>query len=274
MKKHTALSLALFAAMSSAQAGFIDERASAQRGVTPVVASGSVTGDFLSGSWMTPVPLAGTDVSVVDAIVRLLPPGAPAIEIEGPGNLSDLKVSWEAGTRRNQVVMDIARKHSLLMKLSGRTLTIEPVAVPRVPARPAVAQAGLARPTAALGGAHVAAPPVAPPVKALMPFDVRLSDIKLGTAFNRWALDAGVRIRWDANKHVLVGAPMTYMKGDILDAVADALDSPGIRNSDYPLEVCEYPNVPRLLRVTRKGEQAKDCPLVVSTGGSATAQRQ
>jgi hypothetical protein len=69
-----------------------------------------------------------------------------------------------------------------------------------------------------------------------------------------------MRIRWDADRHLLIGAPMTFRGADAFDAISQALATPGIANSEYPLEVCQYPNTPPLLRITRQGEQARDCP--------------
>lgn len=253
-----ALVVAMGALALAANASFIDERhgGKASAASAPVVGHGAVLGEFHLAPWQTPINEAGAGVSVVDALARLLPPGRPAVEIEGPGVLSDLKVSWEAGASRISVVMAMAKRHGLIMRLSGRSLNIQQaksVAVVATGSGPSIGQAA---------AVQVAA--VQPASKPLHPYEVRLTDIKLSTAINRWAQSAAVRVRWDADKHVMVGAPMTYMKADILEAVIDALDSPGIRNSDYPLEVCEYPNVPRLLRITRKGEQAKDCPEVIA----------
>lgn len=94
-------------------------------------------------------------------------------------------------------------------------------------------------------------------------FEIRPNDLKLHTAFARWAAEKGVRVKWDADKHVLIGAPMTFKAENIGDAFAQALATPGIQTSGYPLEVCEYPNTPVFYRVTRQGEQTKDCPIIV-----------
>jgi hypothetical protein len=37
------------------------------------------------------------------------------------------------------------------------------------------------------------------------------------------------------------------------------LSSPGIRMSDFPLEACIYANTPPLVRITRQGEQTREC---------------
>lgn len=92
-------------------------------------------------------------------------------------------------------------------------------------------------------------------------YEVRLSDIKLSTSIARWGAENGVRIRWDADKHVLIGGPQVFKASSVLDAVSQALSTPGILNSAYPLEACEYGNNPPLIRITRQGDQAKDCPV-------------
>lgn len=93
---------------------------------------------------------------------------------------------------------------------------------------------------------------------------IKASDVRLASTFERWAkesTDSGVpfSILWDAGKHVLIEAPTEY-RGSFLDAIEQALKSPSILQSDYPLEACEYPNTPPVVRITRWGEQAKDCP--------------
>ncbi|WP_256856542.1 TcpQ domain-containing protein [Variovorax sp. KK3] len=103
--------------------------------------------------------------------------------------------------------------------------------------------------------AQQATEPKASPQRA---WTVELKDVHLANTFQRWAAEAGWRIRWDAAKHVMVEAPDTFT-GSFEDAIASQLASPGIAYSGYPLEVCFYPNTPPLARVTRKGEQLKEC---------------
>lgn len=95
-------------------------------------------------------------------------------------------------------------------------------------------------------------------------WQLKASDVRVATTFERWAKESTDRgmpysILWDAGKHVLIEAP-TEFHGTFLEAVKQALKSPSILESDYPLEACEYPNTPPVIRVTRWGEQAKDCP--------------
>lgn len=111
-----------------------------------------------------------------------------------------------------------------------------------------------ALPVAPYYGAQVAQPPV---VNAQR-WEVAVSDVTIAKTFERWAAQAGYRLKWDAAKNFLVGAPDVFV-GDFEGAVAKVLSSPGIRGSDYPLEVCIYNNTPPLVRVTRQGEQSSDC---------------
>lgn len=89
-------------------------------------------------------------------------------------------------------------------------------------------------------------------------WEVRVSDVTLAKTLERWAQQAGYRLRWDAARNFLVGAPDSF-DGSIDDAMAKVLGSAGIRQSDYPLEVCIYANTPPLIRVTRAGEQSLEC---------------
>lgn len=89
-------------------------------------------------------------------------------------------------------------------------------------------------------------------------WEVQLKDINLANTFQRWASTAGWRVRWDAQKHFMVEAP-DRLSGTFEEVVESVLASPGIASSAYPLEVCFYPNNPPLARVTRKGEQDKEC---------------
>jgi Toxin co-regulated pilus biosynthesis protein Q len=89
-------------------------------------------------------------------------------------------------------------------------------------------------------------------------WQVDIKDVTLSNTFSRWAESAGQKVRWDAEKHILVEAPDS-LSGSFEDAVIAVLSSPGIAQGNYPLEVCFYPNNPPLARITRKGEQNKEC---------------
>lgn len=99
---------------------------------------------------------------------------------------------------------------------------------------------------------------VTPITNGVQGWTVETRDINLANTFQRWAAQAGWRVRWDAAKHVMVEAPNT-VTGTFEEAVEAQLASPGIAMSAYPLEVCFYPNTPPLARVTRKGDQAQEC---------------
>ncbi len=251
-------------AFANGPSGFVDERgantASAQgdQKVSAAVKLGQLTGDFAAAEWGQVVPASGTNGSALSlAVIRLLPTNRPSVEIDAPESLVDKLVHWGEGLTRRQALEEIAKSNALHIGIEPRTITIKsaapaaPVKTAALPVAPS-AKGALPSPIGVLAGT-----PVATTSKA---FEIRLNDIKISTSMNRWATENGVRIRWDADKHVLVGAPQTFHAESVFEAVTQALSTPGIKNSDYPLEVCEYPNTPPLLRVTRQGEQTKDCP--------------
>lgn len=89
-------------------------------------------------------------------------------------------------------------------------------------------------------------------------WSVLVQDITLERTLQRWGAQAGVRMKWDAERNFLIGAPDT-IDGTFETALRTVLDSAGIRQSDYPLEACIYANDPPLVRITRRGEQAREC---------------
>lgn len=89
-------------------------------------------------------------------------------------------------------------------------------------------------------------------------WEVRLSDLRLDRALQRWAQEAGYTLRWDADRYLVIGANTRYT-GTLEDAVGAVLASPGIRTSAYPLEACVYANQPPLIRITRLGDQTEEC---------------
>ena len=228
---------------------------------------------------------AENSVTLSDAIFQLLPAGHPAVVLDGPREALSTQVAWSSGLTRAQALDQVAANYGLNVLFTGTKpgsrLLITKAASSEAPAAaetpllvvtqarpqtPAPASAFVPTPAPIVTKTTVvvaAAPAMAPaPVHspALRNFEVRLNDMRLSTSMSRWAAENGVRIRWDADKQVLISAPQTFQAGSILEAIAMALATPGIRNGEYPLEACEYPNTPRLIRVTRLGEQAKDCP--------------
>lgn len=137
-----------------------------------------------------------------------------------------------------------------------------PVAAIASPVRSTAAVAPLAAPVAA-AVTPSPAPAVAPLASPVKRWEVRASDVNLHRSFERWGEEAGYRVKWDAPKHSLVGAPDVTV-GTFQEAVRKALMSPGIRYGEMPLEACIYPNTPPLLRITREGEQVRSCPLVIN----------
>lgn len=180
--------------------------------------------------WDLPTTDSVSNVPLALALARLRPP-EQTLELDLQGDVGAQEVSWASGATRRQVLNELAQRHGLTMRIVGGKLSV----VRGAPASSAVAV----------------------PMKK---FEVRLSDMRLHVALQRWARETGVRLRWDADRHVLISAPMTFEATDALQAIGMALATPGIANSAYPMEVCEYPNTPVLLRITRQGEQAKDCP--------------
>ncbi len=205
--------------------------------VTPSAASGGrITGDITGAAWSTQSPRPKSVETLSSAILELRPDELPVTELEAPdSSLLDIPVTWTVPSTRVDALAQIAARYNVNLAISESNVTIAKVATPTKPRDPN-----------------------APLPKH--PFEVKLGDVKLSTTFDRWAREGGVTARWDADKHVLIEAQMTFMATDVFDAISQALATPGIQDSEYPLEVCEYPNTPKLLRVTRQGDQVKDCP--------------
>ena len=89
-------------------------------------------------------------------------------------------------------------------------------------------------------------------------WSVLVQDITLARTLERWGAQAGYRVKWDAQRNFLIGAPDS-VEGTFETALKTILNSAGIRQSDYPLEACIYANTPPLVRITRQGEQAREC---------------
>jgi len=89
-------------------------------------------------------------------------------------------------------------------------------------------------------------------------WELRVEDGRLDKAIRRWAKEAGYTFRWDADRYVMIAAGTTF-SGTFEYAVEQVLETPGIKNSEYPLEACVYNNEPPLLRITRLGDQKEEC---------------
>lgn len=99
------------------------------------------------------------------------------------------------------------------------------------------------------------------PEKLLSPaslWEMRLQDITLAQTLQRWSQQAGWKLIWDVDKHIMIDSPHQF-KGSFEEAISLLLAAPSLAASGLPLEVCFYPNTPPLARITRKGEQEKEC---------------
>lgn len=94
-------------------------------------------------------------------------------------------------------------------------------------------------------------------------WEVLTTDVTLAKTFERWAAIAGYRMKWDATRSFLIDGPNTF-QGTFEDAVAAVLATPGIQMGDYPLEACIYTNTRPLVRITRQGEQTRECEAVTT----------
>lgn len=112
-----------------------------------------------------------------------------------------------------------------------------------------------------LAAATVVATPVTANTAAkatVVEWEVKASDVTLARTLERWATSAGYKLKWDASRNFLIGASDVYT-GSFESALQTVLSSAGIRLSDYPLEACIYTNTPPLVRITRQGEQSREC---------------
>jgi hypothetical protein len=126
------------------------------------------------------------------------------------------------------------------------------------PAPAATTESGAADKALPVDKSRASASSQAAPAPVAQSWDIQLKDINIANVFHRWANKAGYRVRWDAQKHFMVEAP-DNLTGSFEDVVNAVLESPGIAKGAYPLEVCFYPNTPPLARITRQGDQDKEC---------------
>lgn len=106
---------------------------------------------------------------------------------------------------------------------------------------------------------EVIADPSAKQPANIKTWNILPTDGRLATSLERWAKSEGMRLIWDAKRHVMLSSSDSFT-GTLSEALQRVLSSPAIRQSDYPLEACIYPNNPPVLRVTRLTEQALECP--------------
>jgi len=119
-------------------------------------------------------------------------------------------------------------------------------------------QAGAAAPERPPDASPAASPSQANASSEVKRWEVMATDVTLAKTLERWSAAAGHKLKWDAARNFLIGAPDVYV-GTFEEALQHVLRSPGIRFSDYPLEACVYANTPPLVRITRLGEQVREC---------------
>lgn len=262
------LGVLMMAASVPVHAGFLDERSPASKGQdvpdgvvsasasspsVPVAKAdlkeaskeaakdksvgGLVHGAFTHPGWNELAPSGTVARPLVTAFAALLPPSHPSVSIQGPDDLLDEMVTWKPGATRVEALRQIAKAYGIDFTLQtsspGSNLVVS---------------------KSASAGSGVES------IVAVGRWEILPTDTKLATALERWSRQAGYSFRWDAGRHAQIEGAHTFV-GTFESAIKGALDTPGIANSAYPLESCIYPNNPLLLRITRKGEQAKDCPI-------------
>ena len=89
-------------------------------------------------------------------------------------------------------------------------------------------------------------------------WDVRVQDLTLARTLERWAAQAGYRVRWDAPREVPIASASSY-EGTFEAVLQTVLGAASDRRGDDPLEACIYADAPPLVRITRRGEQAREC---------------
>ena len=92
-------------------------------------------------------------------------------------------------------------------------------------------------------------------------WDIKTADFRLADTFRRWAAESGqFVVRWDAPQHFLVDAE-SRLSGTAFEAIETALRSVLVHHPEFPIEACIYSgNLPPLVRVTQRGDQASACP--------------
>lgn len=205
--------------------------------VVPVVAGKSVELDtknvpvyFKEESPALGMPASGfgTDISLTLALKQLLPEYTVQDDFG-----KDVKVNWKASGSIKETLQSMTSTEKdvsvVLMPIEKKAVIADKTYAPKLVERPLVQE-----------------------------WDVRSNDVRLDRTLARWAKRAGMNFKWDAEKFYSVSVPSTFY-GTFQQAVIQALSTPGIAKSDYPLEACIWGNNPPLLRITRMGEQSDVC---------------
>jgi hypothetical protein len=96
--------------------------------------------------------------------------------------------------------------------------------------------------------------PLLPPLH----WEVSLQDRTLARTLERWGAQAGYRVRWEAQREVPIAAADSY-EGTFEAALQSVLRAASARRGEDALEVCIYADMPPVARITRRGEQAREC---------------
>jgi hypothetical protein len=211
-----------------------------------------------------PVAMAGLDAALPTEAVPLASTGAPEPRMSAlplaPRSLGprpSVAGPSAAGPSASEAAAVHAPQRPAETPGDARPATPRAAAVPAAQSPPAVLPVNLD----VSGSVAAAAAPARQSAVAIQRWEVQTADLTLDKTLQRWAQQAGYRLQWDAARTLLVGAPTTF-EGEFETAVADLLGTPGIRMSDYPLEACLYANTPPLVRITRQGDQARECTAV------------
>ena len=218
---------------------------------------GAIEGELVDPSWLTPAPRNTTPVPTAQAIGLLFPPDHPAAQLVIESDVSQKISTWRDGMTRRMAMSRVLADAGLIASFGNGVFKVKssPLAFLTSNNAQQFAQRSVSSSAQPSVGA-IQQPPVSAPLGR--PWSVNITDVNLANTFTRWGAEAGYKVKWDAPKHLLIGANQTF-NGTFEEAIEQALGTPGIRNSLYPLEVCVYANNPPLARITRLGEQVKDC---------------
>lgn len=219
---------------------------------------GAIEGELVDPSWLTPAPRSTTPVPTAQAIGMLFPPEHPSAQLIIESDVSQKISTWRDGMTRRMAMSRVLADAGLIASFANGVFKVKasPLALMTSNNAQQFAQRSVSSSLQPGPGVGSIQQPVSAPLGR--PWNVSITDVNLSNTFTRWAAEAGYKVKWDAPKHLLIGANQTF-NGTFEEAVEQALGTPGIRNSLYPLEVCVYANTPPLARITRLGEQSKDC---------------
>jgi hypothetical protein len=195
----------------------------------------------------------------IEAALTAIVPAPYALKLDDTISKST-QLTWPGGRDWMTALQQAAKGANLrvIPQWDSNTIIVASNAAPAAPPQRAPEPATAPLSTATVSVAMPSAAKSADSQPANRTWMVETRDVKLANTFQRWAAAAGWRVRWDAAMNVMVEAPDSF-SGSFEEAITSQLATPGIKNSAYPLEVCFFPNTPPLARITRQGDQDKDC---------------